>query len=120
MEDIGSEPKSSQVLFEAVSSEDKVQFIANIALEIQRKYINLENDLHTLEHTSEELDMQEQQIKDMFDEGEGKYSCVECRAALLRLHMLKLPRNMSSKTSYKYDGRINQNSHTTFPIMILA
>lgn len=79
MEDIGSEPKSNQVLFEAVSSEDKVQFIANIASEIQRKYINLENDLHTLEHTSEELDMQEQQIKDMFDAGEGKYSCVECR-----------------------------------------
>lgn len=35
-------------------------------------------DLHTLEHTSEELDLEEQ-IKDMFDAGEGKYSCVECR-----------------------------------------
>lgn len=39
MEDIGSEPKSNQVLFEAVSSEDKVQFIANIASEIQRKFM---------------------------------------------------------------------------------
>lgn len=46
MEDIGSEPKSNQVLFEAVSSEDKVQFIANIASEIQRKYINLENGMY--------------------------------------------------------------------------
>lgn len=46
MEDIGSEPKSNQVLFEAVSSEYKVQFIANIASEIQRKYINLENVMY--------------------------------------------------------------------------
>lgn len=46
MEDIGSEPKSNQVLFETVSFEDKVQFIANIASEIQRKYINLENGMY--------------------------------------------------------------------------
>lgn len=46
MGDIGSEPKSNQVLFEAVSSEDKVQFIGNIASEIQRKYINLENGMY--------------------------------------------------------------------------
>lgn len=42
MEDIGSEPKSKQVLFEAFSSEDKV----HIASEIQRKYINLENGMY--------------------------------------------------------------------------
>lgn len=45
--------------------------------------------MHTLEHTSEELDMQEQQIKDMFDAGEGKYSCVECRRPYKTLGHLK-------------------------------
>lgn len=35
--------------------------------------------LHTLEHTFEDLDMQEQQIKDMFDAGIRKYSCDKCR-----------------------------------------
>ncbi|XP_056006637.1 uncharacterized protein LOC125680237 [Ostrea edulis] len=79
MESIECEPQSKQILFEAISSEDKMQFIANIASEIQKKYINLENDLHTLEHASEKLDMQEQQIKDMFDATEGLYHCVDCR-----------------------------------------
>lgn len=36
-------------------------------------------DFHTLEHASEKLDMQEQQIKDMFDATEGLYHCVDCR-----------------------------------------
>lgn len=45
MESIECEPQSKQILFEAISSEDKMQFITNIASEIQKKYINLENGM---------------------------------------------------------------------------
>lgn len=42
-----------------------------------------------MEHTYEELDMQEQQIKDMFDADEGKYSRVKCRRAYKKRGHLK-------------------------------
>ncbi|XP_069105154.1 uncharacterized protein [Argopecten irradians] len=79
IDDVGAEPKRKQVLFEAVSSDDKRKFLEDIASEIQHKYINLENGiLAPLEPRSQDLDLQELQIKEMFDAAEGKYHCKYC------------------------------------------
>lgn len=47
--------------------------------------------MHTLEHTSEELDMQEQQIKDMFDAGGGTYLCVNIGELTRHVDIWKIP-----------------------------
>ncbi|XP_061185837.1 uncharacterized protein LOC133193939 [Saccostrea echinata] len=88
-DNLDSKPNRKQELFEAQSTDDKYKFLRQIAKDILDRYVNLNPDLRRFEEKVQELDVQSQQIKDMFDHRLQKYICVSCEKQYKKVGHLK-------------------------------